>query len=200
MDILFWSGGKDSYLALEYYREAIPHQKLKLLTTYDAKTESARQQRIPLKSITKQADALRFAFIPVALPTTCPNEVYLNRIREALNNQPEKIANLIFGDWNLQDIRDWKEEQFKKLGFSCRFPIWKREQGELLTKLFSKPVEIRISAVAKKYRDCITPGEVFDAQFVRRLPESIDKMGERGEFHTEVIFKSIGKVTATKKV
>ena len=35
MDILFWSGGKDSYLALEFCRKENDIHELKLLTTYE---------------------------------------------------------------------------------------------------------------------------------------------------------------------
>jgi hypothetical protein len=32
-------------------------------------------------------------------------------------------------------------------------------------------------------------GSVYDAAFVSLLPDEVDKMGEKGEFHTHVVFK-----------
>jgi diphthamide synthase (EF-2-diphthine--ammonia ligase) len=50
-------------------------------------------------------------------------------------------------------------------------------------------VKIRISAVAEEYQKFISVGEIFDQNFIRQLPDDIDPMGEKGEFHTEVVFK-----------
>jgi diphthamide synthase (EF-2-diphthine--ammonia ligase) len=36
-------------------------------------------------------------------------------------------------------------------------------------------------------------GERFNQHFVWQLPREIDPMGEKGEFHTQVVFKSFEK-------
>ena len=190
MDILFWSGGKDAYLAYEFYRQKHPKSELKLLTTYSENSEIVPHQKIPIEIIKEQAKALKLELILVPLPEDCPNDIYLEKIKDALENEPEKVNHLIFGDWHLEDIRNWRESQFEKLGYSCLFPIWQKKLDELLPVLLFKPVEIRINAVQSKYEKFIRVGELFNKQFIRQLPKEIDPMGEKGEFHTKVIFKN----------
>jgi diphthamide synthase (EF-2-diphthine--ammonia ligase) len=188
IDILFWSGGKDSFLALHYYRESNPEQPLKLLTTYDGNKKRIPQQNLAIEVVTKQAKFLGLETICIPLPPSCPNDIYLRKIEEALKRQSESIGNLLFGDWGLQDIRNWRENQFNNLGYSCRFPIWHRSLDDFLQTLSEKPVEVRISAVADEYKSDIQIDKLYNRQFVQHLPDRIDPMGEKGEFHTEVLF------------
>ena len=58
--------------------------------------------------------------------------------------------------------------------------------GGRVYRLEDEVVEIRISAVMDKYSDLIKPGTLFNRRFAESLPEEIDKMGESGEFHTEI--------------
>lgn len=192
MNILFWSGGKDAYLALHFFRESHPEADLKLLTTYDESEDNVPHQNIPLADIKEQADHLDLELITVALPSNCPNDIYLERIEGALNELSEPIDNLIFGDWYLEDVRKWREKVFGEMGYSCVFPIWKKDLNELLPILLLKPIEIKISAVKKDFESLLKVGESYDQKLVmqlRRLNE-IDPMGENGEFHTKVIFNN----------
>lgn len=198
MDILFWSGGKDAYLALIFYRRRHPQRSLRLLTTYSAARDLVPHQRIPIPHIHRQAGALGLDLITVPLPDDCPNEEYLSRVDEAIRSR-EEPEHLLFGDWHLADIRRWREEQFQQLGYACLFPIWKMDLNELLPALLLQPVDVQISAVADRYRELIRVGETYNHHFVRQLPETIDPMGEGGEFHTEVRFKSWHKLRDGKQ-
>ena len=196
MDILFWSGGKDAYLALQFYRQEHPEAVIKLLTTYDETDEIVPHQRIKLEDIRKQAASLGLELILVPLPPGCPNDIYLERVKKALKNIRETIDHLIFGDWYLQDIREWRENVFGDMGYSCVFPIWKKNIHELLPVLLFKPITVEISAVKEEFQPLIRVGETFDQAFVSQLlhlPEDIDPMGEKGEFHTKVVFKDLDK-------
>ena len=196
MDILFWSGGKDAYLALEFYRQEGYGQEFRLLTTYDEETGVVPHQRISLSYIRKQAASLELELIPVPLPAECPNERYLRKINEVLTALDVPVEHLIFGDWHLQDIRRWREEVFGEMGYECLFPIWEKSIHDLLPVLKFKPVDVEISSVQEKYQSFIRVGETFDQSFVvqlQHLPEEIDPMGEGGEFHTKVIFREPGE-------
>lgn len=188
MDYLFWSGGKDAYLALVRWREEHPGREVTLLTTYENDSEIVPHQRIPIERIRRQAEYLRLPLVTVPLPEGCPNEVYLDTVEKALKEQDNETGYLVFGDWHLEDIRRWREEQFGSRGFRCAFPIWKESLHDLLPVLMLKPVKVKISAVSKEYRDLLKPGETYDQRLVRQLPPEIDPMGENGEFHTEVVF------------
>ncbi len=194
MDILFWSGGKDAYLAYHFYRESNPKATIKLLTTYNESTDLVPHQNIPLKDIKTQANHLGLELITVPLPPDCPNDIYLKRLEETFENVDEPIDHLIFGDWYLEDIRKWREKVFGDMGYDCLFPIWKKSIHDLLPILLFKPVEIKISAVKEEFQSLIRVGETFDQSLItqlQHLPEDIDPMGEKGEFHTQVIFKDL---------
>lgn len=193
MDILFWSGGKDAFLALKYYQRKHPDAAIKLLTTFNEETGQVPHQNIDVENIQKQANALDLVLLLVPLPTDCPNKIYMSRVNKVLQNEPEPVEKVLFGDLHLQDIRDWREEQFAKIGLSCVFPIWQKSIHELLPLLLLQPVEVRISAVKEEFKHLIRVGELFNQPFVQQLPKKIDPMGENGEFHTEVIFKSWGE-------
>lgn len=194
MDLLFWSGGKDAYLALHFYREENPEATLKLLTTYDETDGIVPHQNIPLEDIKKQAAHLKLELVTVPLPPDCPNDTYLERLAETFENIDESIDHLIFGDWYLQDIRTWREKVFGNMGYDCLFPIWEKSIHDLLPVLLFKPIKIEISAVKEGFQSLIRVGETFDQSLItqlQHLPEDIDPMGEKGEFHTRVIFKDL---------
>lgn len=191
MDILFWSGGKDSYLALQFYRKSHSGESLKLLTTYDESRDIVPHQRIELEDIEGQAKALGLDLLTVPLPPDCPNDIYLERLEDTFDQLEQPVEHLVFGDWKLEDIREWREKVFGDMGYHCLFPIWQKSLDELLPELLFKPVEIKISAVREEFASLIRVGESYDQSFVaqlRHLPEDIDPMGENGEFHTRIEF------------
>lgn len=195
MNVLFWSGGKDAWLALVKYRERHPENTLALLTTYEGESETVPHQQIPMDRIREQARQLGLELLEVPLPPECPNGIYLEKVSEALERFSERtgeeVEELIFGDWKLEDVRNWREEQFGAMGYRCRFPIWKAELNELLTTLALHPVEVRISAVREEFRSLLRVGERYDQKLVAQLArlDEIDPMGENGEFHTEITFR-----------
>lgn len=190
MNILFWSGGKDAYLALHFFRKSHPDADIMLLTTFNKSDDTVPHQNIPIAEIKEQANHLNLELLTIGLPEKCPNDIYLREIKKALNTVDTPIENLIFGDWYLQDIRDWREKVFGDMGYSCLFPIWEKPIQELLPILLLQPITIEISAVNEEYASLLKVGEPFDQKLVAQLQRlnEIDPMGEQGEFHTKVIF------------
>lgn len=195
MNILFWSGGKDSYLAWHFFCESQPDADIKLLTTYNKTNDTVPHQNIPLNEIKEQANHLNLELIAVGLPPDCPNKIYLKEIEKTLADVDETIQNLVFGDWYLEDIREWRKEVFGDMGYSCLFPIWEKSIHDLLPILLLAPMEIKITAVEEEYQSLIKVGESFDQALVTQLQRlnDIDPMGEQGEFHTKVIFNDPSK-------
>lgn len=194
MDILFWSGGKDAYLALHFYRQSRPDAEIQLFTTYNEANDTVPHQNIPISDIKEQASHLGMELTSVPLPPECPNDTYLERVEEALQAIDGQIDHLIFGDWYLEDIRKWRENEFGEMGYNCLFPIWQKDLHDLLPVLLLKPVTIKISAVQEEFQSLIRVGETFDKSFVtqlKHLPEEIDPMGEKGEFHTQMKFDQL---------
>lgn len=188
-DILFWSGGKDSFLALIYYRELHGKEPV-LLTTFERESKLVPHQNIPIETIYDQAIALELPLFTVPVPHPASNEEYLSAVKAGLRALPFQIRHLVFGDLHLEEIRNWREEQFGNMGFSLIFPVWNRPYHELFDRLEREAVSVHICSVASEYRKMISPGQNFTREFADMLPEPIDRMGEKGEFHTEVSFIS----------
>jgi diphthamide synthase (EF-2-diphthine--ammonia ligase) len=184
-DLLFWSGGKDAFLALCYYRDTHDSDPA-LLTTYDDESGLVPHQELAIEKIRRQAVALGLIHFAVPLSHPVSNDEYMKALSNFLKSIPFQIGRLIFGDLHLQDIREWRETQFQKLGFSTEFPIWNKPLEELITRLEREPVVVRISSVMDEFNKHISPGDTFNREFVEGLPYHIDPMGENGEFHTEV--------------
>jgi len=184
-NVLFWSGGKDSFLARHFFTSE--QQDLILLTTYDEEESVVPYQNIPLSYIRKQSVALGHPLVSVPLPHPCSNEIYLERVIAAITAIPFEIDSLVFGDWHLEDIRNWREAVFRARGLRCKFPIWRKSVEELLRILEKTDYTVVINSVDDSFKDDIIPGEVYNREFIRNLPAAIDPMGENGEFHTRVV-------------
>ena len=189
-DVLFWSGGKDSYLALRYWEKAFAGtgRDLVLLTTFDVNTRVVAHQDIPFAIIADQARHLRRPLLSVPLT---PGVEYLAQTDAGfeLLRQSAEIKGLVFGDLHLQQIRDWREQAFagvvSSLGLRLDFPIWQRPYDELLDELELSGASVTISAApAGDAGGLLQVGGIFDRVLVEKLPASIDAFGENGEFHT----------------
>ncbi|HKJ32628.1 MAG TPA: hypothetical protein VKA34_12410 [Balneolales bacterium] len=186
IDVLFWSGGKDSYLAYLFHPKETKNEII-LLTTYDEETQTVPFQNISLDDIVSQADFLNKKLISVPLPPNCPNTIYLEKVTAALS-EITNLEYLVFGDLWIEDIRSWREKTFAEYGFQCRFPVWEKPYHQLYPELWKTPVTIKISSVNQDYEEYISEGVTFNHNFIDHLPDFIDPMGEKGEFHTQVIF------------
>ena len=203
MSILFWSGGKDAYLALNYYLQTYDDSPT-LLTTFDKNSGVVPYQNIPIETIEEQAKQLQLPLKTVGLPPKASNKEYMTCITHVIDEVSksgndigfdnereigsESYNRLIFGDWHLEDIRIWREQQFGSIGYSCLFPIWNKPIDELLSFLETLPATVFINNINTLFKPYISTGEKYDRTFVDNLPRHLDPMGENGEFHTLVTF------------
>jgi len=209
--VMCWSGGKDSFLALMEIKRERPTAQAVLLTTINANTNSVPIQDVTSKEISEQAASLGLPVCFVPLPDNCPNEQYVEKIREALDTIASSIGlrptTMVYGDLFLEDIRQWRVGMFHQtLQFpeiELAFPLWQRDyQQDLLPLLWNhlreQNAEVRISAVSDSLQsdatltsDILTKGGIFHEETITSLPDKIDAMGENGEFHTYVKFHQL---------
>ena len=183
VDVLFWSGGKDSFLALRTLQRETLHPVV-LLTTFDVATRTVAHQEIPIDAVIRQAGHLGLPLLGVPLH---PGETYMDRIRAACELVP-RIARLVFGDLHLLHIREWRSVAFREFasdrGAALHFPLWGVSYDTLIADLEASGVTCEVSAVTEAAEGVVAVGERFDRAMMARLPESIDPFGENGEFHT----------------
>ena len=189
VDVLFWSGGKDSYLALRALERENSRPVL-LLTTFDGRSEQVAHQEVLLSQIRRQARRLK---LPLLLVPLYPATSYEERVKLGLSLVERRcgVGRLVFGDLHLQHIRTWREQAMRSyLGdgeFELHFPLWRRSYDELYADLEAAGVSCTISAVVSEAcQGVIRLGERFTRELMERLPDGVDVFGENGEFHTYV--------------
>lgn len=190
-DVLFWSGGKDSFLALR----ALQAQALRpvvLLTTFEDTSEIVAHQQVRLAQIRDQRAALGLPLLMVPLQA---GPEYTTRIALALGFLARRcsIARLVFGDLHLEHIRTWRETHLRPIaaahGAELHLPLWNIDYTTLARDLDTAGVECLVSAVdPARVGNTIRIGDRFDEALRCRLPSDVDTFGENGEFHTWVRF------------
>lgn len=187
ISVLFWSGGKDSYLAyLRMKADLSADRRVVLLTTIDETSGAVPHQGLRLYDVMDQSKLLQLDHLIVPLPPNCPNAEYIARVTDALRLIEEKYSSkceLCFGDLRLEDLIQWRVQSFAN--YECKFPLFKVPYQELLRELFSENITVMISAAVD---DRVQVGAVYNSALLETLPKEWDPMGENGEFHTHVKF------------
>ena len=192
VDVLFWSGGKDSFLAYRaLLREGV--RPVVLLTTFGAASRMIAHQELPVEVVIRQAEHLATPLLGVPLH---PGQPYESRVREAVAMIPA-VARFVFGDLHLEHIREWRAGAFRELAADCgaslHFPLWKLPYEALIADLEASGIVCEVSAATDAALGALVPGQRFDRKAMTRLPKGVDRFGENGEFHT------LAKVWATAR-
>lgn len=193
--ILFWSGGKDSALALWNLRKDPAIEVTALLTTLSEETNSNEMHGLPESLYTEQAKLLGIPLIRVYLPKNPTNDEYEMAIFEKLNILKKAgIDTLAFGDIHLQDVKDYRQQMAKKVDLNTLFPLWGKSSVELLDTFFNLGFKAIVTSILKNKLDNKFLNKEFSREWLKELPDSVDQMGENGEYHTIVTFMPSFKV------
>ena len=188
LDILFWSGGKDSFLTLMHLLEK--KRNVILLTSFGVLTNRVSIQDIHIKNIAKQSEFLK---IPLCLVPLYPDSDYKSAIEEALamvqSRTNNSIERLVFGDLHLEDIRKWRVDTWSDHKVST--PLFGVPYEELLTKLWEYKIKmdlsITLSTDVKTPSRVLPTGTAYTPELITELRKyNIDVMLENGEGHTLV--------------
>ncbi len=135
----------------------------------------------------RQAKSLGLELVVIGLPENCDNCEYEKRLAEGL--QPflaRDIDTVACGDLLLEDIRHWREQSFRGMGWEVVFPIWGTPTDELAQTLTRAPWDIVLTCIDTQRLPEGLLGARLDADLIKRLPKHVDPCGENGEFHTFV--------------
>jgi len=184
---LSWSGGKDSALALRELRERSGPSPRALITTVTADYERISMHGVRRELLCRQARAAGLPLVEVEIPAACSNDVYEQRMGQALAEAPLGEAQTIaFGDLFLADIRAYREERLSRVGKEASFPLWGRDTNALAREFIAAGFEAFLVCVDPRRLDPSFAGRRFDAELLADLPPDVDPCGENGEFHTFV--------------
>jgi len=185
--IVSWSSGKDSAFALQAVRDSGAFEIAGLLTTLTREFERVSMHGVREQILDRQAAALGLPCIKVLIPSPCPNEVYEERMRTAMNElRNDGVTHVIFGDLFLEDLRRYREQRLAEVGVQGVFPLWRRDTRELANEMIASGVRAHLACIDPRRLDRSFAGRVYDAQLLADLPPDVDPCGENGEFHTVV--------------
>ncbi len=187
--LLFWSGGKDSALALHYLKQDPKFEVVGLVTTFDREKNAVKFHGIPDSLVIDQAKMLKLPLQRIFLPSNCSNEEYIDHVGKILAIFSKRgIHHVAFGDIHLQDIKKFREEMLVPLEMKAVFPLWGKDSKEVSKEFFKTGHKALVTSVMRDKLGTDFLNCEYDQNFIDRLPEDIDPAGENGEFHTFVTY------------
>jgi uncharacterized protein (TIGR00290 family) len=185
--VLSWSGGKDSALSLWTLHREFEVEPLALLTTVTDEYARISMHGVRRELLQAQSRATGISVLEVEIPPACSNDVYEQRMAQALASREAAGAQTIaFGDLFLADIRAYREERLAQLGKEATFPIWGRDTSVLARTFIDAGFEAVLVCVDPRQLHASFAGRSFDEELLHDLPDGVDPCGENGEFHTFV--------------
>lgn len=183
--IMSWSGGKDSALALASILKDPTYKVISLFTTITEGYERISMHGVRIELLEEQALSIGIPLIKVYIPKECSNKDYeqimLSQLKEVLKTG---VDTFVFGDLFLEEIRAYRESQLAKLKMKAIFPLWGRPTLELANEFIHKKFKTIITCVDTFQLNKSFAGEIFDTNFLKKLPSKVDPCGENGEFHS----------------
>ncbi|MBI3829331.1 MAG: adenine nucleotide alpha hydrolase [Planctomycetes bacterium] len=185
--LLAWSSGKDSAWSLHLLRQRNEVEVVGLLTTINEAFDRVAMHAVRRELVEAQSRAAGLPLWPVPIPWPCSNEIYEQRMAEAVARaKAQGITRMAFGDLFLEDIRAYRIEKLKGTGIEPLFPVWgtKADTPKLAREMLAAGLRAILTCVDPKQCDPRFAGRVFEPQLLADLPPSVDPCGENGEFHT----------------
>lgn len=184
---LNWSSGKDAAFALFLLQQENKIQVKKLVTTVNSESNRISMHGVRKELLERQAQSLQIPLQVINLHGNVSMEVYNTTMEAAvLKLKDEGFTHSVFGDIFLEDLKEYRENELKKVGIEAIFPLWKKDTGELISDFISAGFKAVCVCVNSKQLDASFCGRIIDEEFLSDLPEGVDPCGENGEFHTFV--------------
>ena len=186
--ILFaWSGGKDSSMALSELQRVQAYKISALLTTITEDYDRISMHGVRRNLLERQVDSLGYPLEKIFISKDSSNEEYGSKMRDVLIRYLNLgVSTVAFGDIFLEDVREYRESNLSRIGMKGVFPLWKRDTVELANAFINLGFKAVITCIDSNVLDKRFVGRIYNKQFLRDLPSSIDPCGENGEFHSFV--------------
>ncbi len=191
--LVSWSSGKDSAWALHVLRSQPDKYDVRgVFTTVTPEFDRVSIQATPRSVLRRQAEVMGLPLHEIPIPYPCSNAEYEQAMREFLDHAralPEDLGaeHLAFGDLFLEDIREYRESRLEGTGFTPIFPVWGMPTPELAQEMIASGLRAIVTALNPTMLPASFAGRWFDQGFLDDLPDSVDPLGENGEFHTCVV-------------
>lgn len=185
--VAFWSGGKDSGLALDRVRRAGAYDIVALITTVSEEHRRVAMHGVREELIDRQAQAIGIPLHKMYVAGQGSNGDYVPALRRALQHfKARGVADVVFGDIFLEDLRQWRENLLNDLGMAGLFPLWRHDTYRLAEEFIERGFKAVVCCVNDPQLKVSDVGSELDAAFFRSLPDGVDPCGENGEYHSFV--------------
>ncbi len=182
--VFHWSSGKDSALALFHLMNDSRYQVSQLLTTINSYYQRVTMHGTPIELLKKQLRSIGLPYTFVELPESPSMAEYESRVKKTMIElKKTNITHAAYGDIFLEDLKNYREREMKKVGFETIFSIWKRDTFDLIKEFINHGFQAKIICANSQLGPDFL-GRQIDTAFLSDLPSGIDPCGENGEFHT----------------
>ena len=186
--LVSWSSGKDCAFAFHHARKSGAYDVVGALTTVTETFGRVSIHGVREEILRAQLDAAALPPIIVPIPYPCSNEIYEQRMAEAIASaRRDGITHIIFGDLFLEDIRAYRIAKLEGTGITPVFPLWQKPTAQLARDMIASGLEAYVVTLDLAKLPASFVGRRFDESLLADLPEGIDPCGENGEFHTCVV-------------
>lgn len=179
-----WSGGKDSCLALHVAADQ-GTTPCALLTVFDESGERTRSHGLRRAVLEAQADRLG---IPMHTPCASWQSYEAEFVAALKGAAREGTREVVFGDIDLLEHREWEERVCEQAGMRADLPLWLEDRHAILKQVWERGIRCHIIAIdaSKLPRDVL--GKELTPELAREFTaKQVDACGENGEFHTVVV-------------
>jgi uncharacterized protein (TIGR00290 family) len=185
--VAFWSGGKDSGMALDRVRRGGDYEIVALITTVNAAFRRVSMHGVREELIDLQADAIGIPVQKMYVDGQGGGDDYVPAMRATLETFKRRdITRVVFGDIFLEDLRQWRENLLSSLGMAGVFPLWKEDTRALARQFIEQGFKAIVCCTNDAQLKQSDVGRALDAAFIQELPAGVDPCGENGEYHTFV--------------
>ena len=187
--VLSWSGGKDSSLALAALRRDERFEVVALLTSVTRDYDRVSIHGVRRTLLRAQAKEVGLPLFELTLDALSSNEAYEAAFRlavERLRVAFPDLRRLAFGDLFLADVRAYRERLATSIDMEAEFPLWGRDTATLADEFVAAGYRAHLVCVDTQQLSSHFVGREFDDALLKALPTTVDRCGERGEFHTFV--------------
>ena len=130
--IFAWSGGKDSSLALYKILQEDQYEVVALLTTVNRELKRISMHGVRESLLEEQAKSIGIPLLKVWIDEAS-YEHYEKQMESTLSQaKAEGVTTVIFGDIFLEDLREYRERNLKKVNMKAYFPLWKKDTQSLI--------------------------------------------------------------------
>lgn len=180
----FWSGGKDSALALNRIQQDKDIEIISLVSTINTALQRVTMHGVRLDLIEAQAGSIGIPLKKMFIGEGTNAEYEVRFLETCQELKSEGVTHLIYGDIFLRDLRAYRDTLHDRAGLKAIYPIWENNETELISEYELggfKAITCCLNGLYFSEKDL---GCELNKEFFSTLPMEVNKMGENGEYHS----------------